>query len=132
MCSNHRPVHLLLNFSTQGNVICHDKHIIHSSIMHPVTFFPTVEYRERGEKKNPSCFIFFLRFSHSSCQALWKKEKKTHRSEWTDVKMHFTSVECICSWSDNNGPENTRRPQRSCPCSGNGVGPQAWFAGATP
>lgn len=76
MCSNHRPLHLLLNFSTQGNVICHDKHIIHSSIMHPVTFFPTVEYRE-GRKKCLLLYFFFKILSFLMPGFMERKKKNT-------------------------------------------------------
>lgn len=89
-CSNHCPQHLysfLFKFSNDDNVICHDKHIIHSSIMHLTSLFSLLS---RDSGKNAPSLTFT--FSHPSCHALWKTQERLDARQ-----MHFTLVECICS-----------------------------------
>lgn len=113
-----------LSFQTRK---CHPSWQTHYSIINNAFHLPffslTVELRGK-KRKNPCCFIF--RFSHSSCHALWKtRETGGGQNAFHLVGRHLQPL-------DNNGPETTPRPRWSCLCSGNGVGPEASFAAATP
>lgn len=91
--------------------------------MHVTSHFPTVEERQKKEKRSMfyfQIFPFFMPHFMENTRETGRRANAFHLGG-----MHFQPL-------DNNGLENTRRPRRSCLCSGNGVSPEASFTAATP
>lgn len=111
-----------LSFQTEDNVICHDKHIIHSSIMHLTSLFSLLT-RDSGKKCSFLHFHIFPFFMPRFMENTGETGRPANAFHLGGMHLQPT---------DNNGLENTRRPRRSCLCSGNGVGPEASSVAATP
>lgn len=104
-----------LSFQTRK---CHPSWQTHYSLINNTSHRPFF---------SPHCWknLFYFQIFFMPCFMENTGESRRQAKAFHLVGRHLQPL-------DNNGLETTPRPRRSCLCSGNGVGPEASFAAATP